>query len=119
MAYTIKLTTPDGNLSLGNLRGELVTLTPAVADYVNGTGYLIEGIGGTTENTGDVGMYKVLAVVPLNSPGGYLAIWNPTTQSIRVYGVEAAAVGTLYTLTEVPTGTDLSADPMQLLLIGL
>ena len=83
MATITKL--PDGDLSLGNLRGELITLQPAVGDYVPG-GYLIQGIAGTTETTGDVGLSKVLIVEPAGGQGGLNPVWNPTTSKVQIFG---------------------------------
>ena len=81
MATITKL--PDGDLSLGNLRGELITLQPAVADYATG-GYLIQGISGTTETTGDVGLSKVLLVEPAGGQGGISPVWNPATSKMQM-----------------------------------
>ena len=82
MATITKL--PDGDLSLGNLRGELITLQPAVADYATG-GYLIQGIGGSTENTGNVGLDKVLIVEPAGGQGGISPVWNPATSKMQMF----------------------------------
>lgn len=107
MAYTItKLS--DGDLSLGNLRGELVTLQPAASDYPTG-GYLIEGIGGATESTGNVGMDKVLTVIPAGGQQQYSPVWQPATSKLEMW-----ASG-----SQVSPSTDLSALTFELLLIGL
>lgn len=106
MAYTItKLS--DGDLSLGNLRGELVNLQPAASDYPTG-GYLVEGIGGATESTGNVGMDKVLAVIPIGGQQQYAPVWQPATSKLEMW-----ASG-----SQVGAGTDLSALTFELLLIG-
>ena len=114
MAYTITKT-PDGDVSIGNLRGEIVNLQPAAADYATG-GYLIEGIGGATENAGNVGMDKVLGVIPLGGNFGYTLVWNPTTSKLEVFWGGPALSGVL---AQVPAGTDLSALTFLLLLIGI
>jgi hypothetical protein len=107
MAYTItKL--PDGDLSLGNLRGELVNLQPALSDYPPG-GYLIEGIGESTESTGNVGMYKVLTVIPAGGQQQYAPVWQPATSKLEMW-----AAG-----SQVSANTDLSALTFELLLVGL
>jgi len=77
----------DGDVSLGNLRAEIVTLQPAVADYVPG-GYLLQGIAGTTVGTGDVGMAKVLGVIPLGGQGGFFPVWNPVTSKVQILAGE-------------------------------
>ena len=98
---------PDGDISLGNLRGELITLQPAASDYAAG-GYLIQGIGGTTENTGNVGLDKVLFVLPTGGQGGLSPVWNPSTSKLQIFQQG----------TEVTAGTNLSAYAFQLLAIG-
>jgi hypothetical protein len=106
MAYTItKLS--DGDLSIGNLRGELVNLQPALSDYPTG-GYLIEGIGGTTESVGNVGMDKVLTVIPAGGQQQYAPVWQPATSKLEMW-----ASG-----SQVAASTDLSALTFELLLIG-
>lgn len=113
MAYQLtKL--PDGDLSLGNLRGELIDLLPAPSDYATG-GYLIEGIGESTEDTGNVGLYKVLFVLPAGGQGGYVPVWNPATSKLQVFeaGASESALG------EVPANTNLDAYTFQLLVVGL
>lgn len=82
MATITKL--PDGDISLGNLRGELISLQPAASDYATG-GYLIQGIGGSTESTGDVGLDKVLFVEPAGGQGGLTVVWNPSTSKVQMF----------------------------------
>ena len=107
MAYTItKLS--DGDLSIGNLRGEVVNLQPAVSDYPTG-GYLIQGIGGSTESTGNVGMDKVLTVLPAGGQQQYSPVWQPATSKLEMW-----ASG-----SQVAASTDLSALTFELILIGL
>jgi hypothetical protein len=113
----------DGDLSLGNLRAELVTLQPAANDYVTG-GYLIQGIGGVTENTGNIGLDKVLFVIPAGDNGtttGFLLRWNTATSKLQVLEspAVAAAPSTAAPFTEVAAGTNLAAFAFQLLLFGL
>jgi hypothetical protein len=121
MAYTITKS-PDGDLSLGNLRGELVTLQPAPSDYVAG-GYLIQGIGGATESTGNVGLDKVLFVDPCGGSGSggnasnskaYVPQWNSSTSKLQVF--EPSGTGPM---VEVAGGTDLEAYSFLLLIGGL
>jgi hypothetical protein len=112
MAYTItKL--PDGDLSLGNLRGELVTLQPSVSDYPT-NGYLIQGIGGATESTGNVGMDKVLAVIPVGGQQGYGAVFNPATSKVQVFYSGSSSSPN----AEVPGNTNLVALTFELLVLG-
>lgn len=104
---------PDGDLSLGNLRGELTTLQPSSSDYVTG-GYPVLGIGGTTESTGNVGLDKVLFVIPVGGQGGYDLVFNPLTSNVRVFSVSGNGPQ-----VEVAANTDLSAYAFQLLVAGL
>ncbi len=107
MAYTItKL--PDGDLSLGNLRGELVNLQPALSDYPTG-GYLIQGIGGSTESTGNVGMDKVLTVIPAGNQQQFKPVWQTATSKLEMWDGDS----------QVAANVDLSALTFELLLIGL
>lgn len=105
---------PDGDISLGNLRAELMTLTPASSDYATG-GYLIQGIGGATESTGNVGMDKVLFVIPAGGQGGYSPVWTPSTSKLTIEQPAAAN----NPQGQVAAGTDLSAFNFQLLVVGL
>lgn len=89
----------DGDLSLGNLRGELLTLQPGVQDYVAG-GYLVQGIGGNPLSSGDVGMTKVLAVIPIGGQGGLSPVFNPATSKVQMY------------IPSVPAGTPITAGPV-------
>lgn len=113
MAYSLTKNA-DGDASLGNFRGELVTLAPSVSDYATG-GYLVQGIAGSTESTGDIGLSKVLFVIPVGGEGGYSPVFNPTTSKVRIFE-PSNAVGPQ---VEVPAHTDLSAYSFQLLVVGL
>jgi hypothetical protein len=96
---------PDGDISLGNLRGELITLQPAASDYVAG-GYLIQGIGGVTESTGNVGLDKVIGVLPVGGQGGYVPVWNPVTSKLQILQRGAiTATGTIASTSTAPTIT--------------
>ena len=112
MAYKLtKLS--DGDISLGNLRAELITLVPSVSDYATG-GYLIPGIGGTTEATGNVGMDKVLFVIPVGGQQGYNPVWQTSTSKMAMFE-DSGAVGPF---GQVPALTDLSAYTFELLVVG-
>jgi len=112
MAYKLtKLS--DGDISLGNLRAELVNLIPSVSDYATG-GYLVQGIGGTTETTGNVGIDKVLFVIPVGGQQGYLPVWQNSTSKLAMFE-DSGAVGPL---GQVPPNTDLSAYTFELLVVG-
>jgi hypothetical protein len=114
MAYTItKLS--DGDLSLGNLRGELVNLQPALSDYPTG-GYLVEGIGGNPLTGGNVGLDKVIDVFPAGGQGGYQLAFNPATSKMQMYWNNGSA--TPGPAVEVPANTDLSPLTFRLLVIG-
>jgi hypothetical protein len=112
MAYSLTKN-KDGDASLGNFRGELLTLAPSVSDYAAG-GYLVEGIGGATENTGTVGMDKVLFVIPVGGQGGYSPVFNPTTSKVQIFEPSNAVAPQV----EVPAHTDLSAYAFLLLAVG-
>ena len=101
---------PDGDISLGNLRAEWVTLKPAVSDYVPG-GYLIQGIAGTTETTGDIGLSKVLFVIDCGGASNYKTEWNPNTSKLQVWVMSTNA--------EVGVNVDLSNLGFNLLVVGL
>lgn len=96
MAYSLTKNS-DGDLSLGNIRGELVTLAPAASDYATG-GYLIQG--GTN---GDIGLTKVLAAIPIGGQQGIAPVFNPSTSKVQMFGT-AAAAGILLALGPVSTG---------------
>lgn len=110
MSATITLNA-DGNQSLGSLRAELITVTPAANDYATG-GYPL-----TAGASGNVGMSKILFVEPIGSPGGFNPSWNTATGKVQMLGVEAAAVATFYAMTEAPPATNIPA--FQCWVIGL
>lgn len=97
----------DGDLSLGNLRGELLTLQPGTQDYVAG-GYLVQGIGGNPLSAGDVGMTKILAVIPMGGQGGLSPVFNPTTSKVVIWA-PAVAANTPITAGPVSVTSTLSA----------
>lgn len=109
MAYTITKNA-DGDLSLGNLRGEIVTLKPSVSDYATG-GYLVQGIPPTT---GDIGMAKVLFALPVAGQGGWSLAFNPSTSKLQVFA-DSSSNGVS---PEASANTDLSAYSFQLLVGG-
>jgi hypothetical protein len=111
MAYKITKAT-DGDL-VSNLREELVTLQPSVSDYATG-GYSIKGIGGTTVATGNVGIDKVLFVLPVGGQGGLQVAWNTTTSKIQMFADSTSALAAV----EVANATDLSGYTFSLLVIG-
>ena len=112
MAYNLTKQS-DGDISLGNLRAELIPLGPSVSDYATG-GYLIQGIGGTTEATGNVGMDKVLFVIPVGGQQGYNPVWQTSTSKMAMFE-DSGAVGPF---GQVPALTDLSAYTFELLVVG-
>lgn len=83
MPYKISLVA-DGDDVWGRHRLEHVTLQPAAFDYATG-GYLIQGISGTTESTGNVGITKVGYVIPIGGQGGVIPVWNPTTSKLQMF----------------------------------
>lgn len=113
MAFTLTKNS-DGDISLGNLRAELETLQPALSDYVLG-GYLVQGIGGNPLTPGNVGMDKVLFVIPVGGQGGLSPVFNPATSKLQIFQDSAAggAGG------EVNAGTNLAAYAFELLVVGL
>jgi hypothetical protein len=111
---------PDGDLSLGNIRAELVTAQPGSSDYVPG-GYLLQGIGGATENTGNVGLDKILFVDPVGgSYAGagvaltYYSQWNTATSKLQIF--EPSGNGPM---VEVGGTTQLLNYSFELLIGGL
>jgi hypothetical protein len=117
MAYAVTKN-PDGDVSLGSLNGEVVTLQPAAADYATGGYAIISGVQAvntpTLASSVNCDLYRIIGVIPIGGYGGYHLAWNPTTQTLQVFQ-QSAATGPL---TQVPAATDLSAYAFQLLLIG-
>ena len=103
----------DGDDVWGRHRLEQVQLQPAVSDYAPG-GYLIQGIGGTTESTGNVGIDKVGYVIPIGGQGGYVPVWSGSSPRLQIWQQSAATSA----LTEVPAATDLSKYTFNLLVVG-
>ena len=109
MAYSVTKNS-DGDVSLGNLRGEQLTLQPAVADYATG-GYLVEGIGGNPLTPGNVGLDKILFILPTGGQGGLSPVFNPVTSKIQVFA-PAPSAGTplsLGTLSAAGTNSTYTA----------
>ena len=116
MGYVItKL--PDGDVSLGSLNGEFVSLSDSVSDYATG-GYAI--IGGETAanasapSTINCDLWRVLTAIPVGNQGGLEPVWNANTGKLQMYW-NGAANGPA---VEVPNGTDLSGYSFNLLLLG-
>jgi len=103
----------DGDDVWGRKRIEHVVLQPAVSDYPTG-GYLLQGISGSTESTGNVGLGKVSYAWPCGGQGGYVPVWAPSSSRVQVFRQN----GTTGPLIEVPASTDLSAYAFNLLVLG-
>jgi hypothetical protein len=120
MAYTVTKNA-DGDVNLGTLQGVFVTLQPAAADYVSGTGYaLIDGVAvvdGAAASTQNIDLYRLQALLAAMNCGGYVLQLSivGNTKAIRVYRQNASTGA----LQECPTGTDLSALAFVLLLAGV
>jgi hypothetical protein len=88
MPYTVTKN-PDGDVNLGSLAGEFVTLQPAVADYPPG-GYAL--IGGETANANgtpnliNTDLWRISSSIAMGGQGGLSPIWNPTTQKVQIFG---------------------------------
>jgi hypothetical protein len=104
---------PDGDDVWSRKRLEHVQLQPAISDYQPG-GYLLQGIGGTTESTGNVGLGKIAYVIPVGGEGGYKPVWNPATSKLQVFE-DSAGTGPL---VEVGGTTNLAAYTFNLLVVG-
>ena len=116
MSYVITKA-PDGDVSLGNLNGELVSLSDSISDYATG-GYAF--IGGETANTNgtpnliNIDLWRILTVEPAGGQGGYHPVWNPSTQKLQIFqGVASAGPD-----QEVANGADLSGYVFNLLVVG-
>lgn len=115
MGYVITKA-PDGDVSLGNLNGELVSLSDSISDYAT-AGYAITG-GEWNIQTGlpiNCDLWRILTVVPVGGQGGYHPVWNPNTQKVQIWQNPNAGPGPD---TEVPNGTDLSGYVFNLLIVG-
>ena len=116
MAYVITKVT-DGDVNLGNLNGELVSLSDSISDYATG-GYAF--IGGETANTNsapntiNIDLWRILTVVPVGGQGGIHPVWNPTTQKLQMW----INGGTGVADTEATASTDFSGYVFSLLVVG-
>jgi hypothetical protein len=110
MSYVITKQ-PDGDVSLGSMNGEFVSLSDSISDYATG-GYAL--VGGETANTNaapntiNIDLWQILGVIPISGQGGLSPKWNAATQKLQIYS------GT----TEEPASTDLSGYVFQLLVFG-
>ena len=111
MSYVItKL--PDGDVSLGNLNGEFVSLSDSISDYATGGYAIIGGEAANTNNTPNLincDLWRILTVIPAGGQNGYQPVWNPTTQRLQMFSSPGA---------ETANGTDLSPYSFTLLLVG-
>jgi hypothetical protein len=112
---------PDGDISLGNKNGEIVTLVDAAAAYVTG-GYPFQSQANynnqllTSTPIGiNVDLWKIDTVQPWGGQGGITPVWNPATQKLQMLWGGAAVSSPQ---VEVPNGTDLSAYTFLLCVIG-
>lgn len=116
MSYVItKL--PDGDVSLGNLNGEFVSLSDSISDYATGGYAIISGETANTNNTPNLincDLWRVLTAAPVGGQGGYHPVWNPSTQKVQIFQNAATSNPD----SEVPNGTDLSGYVFNLLLLG-
>lgn len=111
---TYKVTkTSDGDDIWGRKRIEHVILQPAPSDYPPG-GYLLQGISGATESTGNVGLGQVAYAWPVGGQEGYVPVFAPSSSKVKIFR-QTAATGAL---AEVPANTDLSAYAFNLLVAG-
>ena len=88
MPYTVTKN-PDGDVSLGSLNGEFVTLQPAVSDYPLGGYELIGGETAATNGTPNlinVDLWRIANVLPVGGQGGLSPVFNPTTQKVQFFG---------------------------------
>lgn len=92
----------DQPQAIGQFKVAVRTLTPD-ASYPAG-GYAVTAAA--------VGLAKILFVV-LSGTGGYVSQWNPATGKVQMFRQSAATSA----LTE-PTGVDVSASPVELLIFG-
>ncbi len=116
MAYVITKQ-PDGDVSLGNLNGEFVSLSDSVSDYATGGYAIIDGETANQNNTPNLincDLWRVLMAIPQSGEGGYKPVWNLATQKVQIYQPAGSGVP----MTEVPSGTDLSGYVFNLLLVG-
>lgn len=111
MALTITKAA-DGDVNLGNLNGELVTIVDSISDYATGGWPLVSGETANTNNTPssiNVDLWRILTVLPTSGWNGYQPVWNPATQKLQVY---SSAGG------EVANAADLSAFTFGALIVG-
>lgn len=107
---------PDGDLNLGNVNGEMVTLIDAAAAYVT-AGYPFTGNQAYLNNTAltvNVDLDKIYFVIPIGGQGGIEPVWNPATGKMQMFwngAINGAAA-------EVPANTDLSAYTFYFLVVG-
>ena len=118
MPYTITKN-PDGDVSFGNLNGEIVTLQPANSDYPKGGYPIISQDAANMQtppapNTVNCDLWKIVTALPIGGQGGYQPVWNPATQKLQIFQ-DSSAQGPG---GEVTTGTQLAAYAFQLLLLG-
>jgi hypothetical protein len=107
---------PDGDVSIGNLNGEIVTLNDAATAYVTGGYPFVDQSTVNNAGTGSVNvdLWKIVGIIPLGGQGGITPVYNLTTKKLQMFWVNALTSA----LGEVPNGTDLSALTFQLLVIG-
>ena len=110
MAYVITKQ-PDGDVNLGNLNGEFVSLSDSISDYATGGYALVGGEAGVASpSTINVDLWRILTAVPIGGQGGYSPVWNSTTGKLQMFPNNS--------LSEANPNTDLSAYTFQLLVLG-
>ena len=111
MAYTITKN-PDGDVSLGNLNGEFVSLSDSVSDYATGGYAFVDGaqFNANSSLTINIDLWKIIAVIPVGGQSANDLVWNPTTKKIQIFPNNST--------TEAANGADFSGFNFQLLVIG-
>jgi hypothetical protein len=109
MALTVTLTQAAGNLA--------GVFSPAVDKYALVTGDASYPAGGYAVSTGTFGFAQVLlGAIPLAFvAGGYYPVYDPIGKTLRVYTFPASTTGAL---SEVATGTNLSALSLNIKMVG-
>ena len=111
MSYVITKQ-PDGDISLGNLNGEYVSLSDSISDYAIGGYAIVSGEqvqNGASPSSINCDLWRILTVIPAGGENGYMPVWNPTTQRLQIF--QSAGV-------EVSNGANLNPYTFYLLLVG-
>lgn len=109
MAVTVTNKIPQQALSVGNIRGRVVTVTLALNDYLTG------GVAVTPASVNLAEIYGAVVIGQDSVGAGYLPVWRTDTNKLQLF---QSTTGAPNILVELPNATSV-ASTFRLLVLGV